>query len=82
MLSTAFIGAGRCHSSTMDLTSTTQSTLGQAGTTIAAAKYGMNPIDPVAETGSRNANNSAEMANAQRISASESISGGTAGECQ
>ena len=49
------------------------------GTTIAAAKYGMKPIEPVADRGSRKLSSSAAIARPHRMSASDSIEGGAAG---
>src|SRR3954462_16009561 len=73
MLSSALIGARRIQSSTLALTRITLTTLTQLGTTIAAAKYGMKPIEPVAERGSKKLNNSAATARPQRIRASVRI---------
>jgi hypothetical protein len=49
---------------------------------MAAAKYGMKPIEPVAETGIKKRINSAAMARPQRISASLIIDGDTPGARQ
>jgi hypothetical protein len=51
-------------------TTITLTTLTQLGTTTAAAKYGMNPIEPVADRGSKKLRSSAVTASPQRIRAS------------
>src|SRR5512146_29140 len=77
---TTLMGARRVHNSPTVLTATTHATLGQVGTTTAAAKYGMKPMEPVADRGSKKLSSSAVMASAHRINASVTIERDTAGD--
>jgi hypothetical protein len=76
---TALMGARRVQTSTAVLTSITHATLGHAGTTMAAAKYGIKPIEPVADRGNKKLKSSAVTASTQRIRASVIIEGAVAG---
>src|ERR1041384_7581581 len=78
----ALMGEIRARSSAVAFTNTTAATLGQAGTTIAAAKYGTKPNEPRADLGNKYPRISAAIASPQSISASANVDWETAGACE